>query len=56
MQTVALALSLSLSLVEQMWERENKVAVSAFRAPPPFYYPIFENLNDFLGFIIVGGN
>jgi hypothetical protein len=30
-----------------MWARENTVAVSAFRAPPPFYYPIFENLNDF---------
>jgi hypothetical protein len=45
MQTVAL--SLSLALVLQMWARENTVAVSAFRAPPPFYYPIFENLNDF---------
>jgi hypothetical protein len=43
MQTVAL----SLSLVVQMWARENTVAASAFRAPPPFSYPIFENLNDF---------
>ncbi len=42
-----LALSLSLSLVVQMWARENIVAVSAFRAPPPFYYPVFENLSDF---------
>jgi len=31
-----LALSLSLSLVVQMWARENTVAVSAFRAPPAF--------------------
>jgi hypothetical protein len=38
-------LSLSLSLVVQMRARENTVAVSAFRAPPPFYYPIFEILN-----------
>jgi hypothetical protein len=28
--------SRSLSLVMQMWARENTVAVSAFRAPPPF--------------------
>jgi hypothetical protein len=28
--------SLSLSLVVQMWARENTAAVSAFRAPPPF--------------------
>jgi len=28
--------SLSLSLVVEMWARENPVAVSAFRAPPPF--------------------
>jgi hypothetical protein len=40
-------LALSLSLVLQMWARENTVAVSAFRAPQPFLYPIFENLNDF---------
>jgi len=40
-------LALSLSLVVQMWARENTVAVSAFRARPPFWYPIFENLNDF---------
>jgi hypothetical protein len=43
----SLSLSLSLSLVVQMWARENTVAASAFRAPPPFSYPIFENLNDF---------
>jgi len=42
-----LALSLALCLVVQMWARENTVAVPAFRAPPPFYYPVFENLNDF---------
>jgi len=30
------SLSLSLSLVVQMWARENTVAVSAFRAPRPF--------------------
>ncbi len=40
-------LALSLSLVVQMWARENTVPVSAFRAPPPFQYPILENLNDF---------
>jgi hypothetical protein len=28
--------SRSLSLVVQMWARENTVAVSALRAPPPF--------------------
>jgi len=33
--------------VVQTWSRENTVAVSAFRAPPPFYNPIFENLDDF---------
>jgi len=41
-----LSSSRSLSLVLEMWAREN-TAVSAFRAPPPFLYPIFENLNDF---------
>jgi hypothetical protein len=30
----------------QMWARENTVAVSAIRAPPPFYHPKFENLTD----------
>jgi len=28
--------ALSLSLVVQMWARENTLAVSTFRAPPPF--------------------
>jgi hypothetical protein len=41
------SLSLSLFLVVQMWARENTVADAAFHAPPPFYYPIFENVNDF---------
>ncbi len=40
------SLSLSLQCL-QMWARENTVAVSTFRAPPLFQYPIFENLNDF---------
>jgi len=30
------SLSLSLSLVVQMWAREHTLAISEFRVPPPF--------------------
>ncbi len=49
--------SLSLSLVVQMWERENTVAVSAFRQRSPHRFTIQSSKTSMtLGLIIVGGN
>jgi hypothetical protein len=48
MQTVALALSLSLPSGANVGKRKHSSGFCIPPAlPPPFYYPIFENLNDF---------